>query len=277
MTNEPLSQNRVRHLLDYDPVTGTLIWKNPTSARVAEGGQAGVLASNGRRYVNIDNKRYLAHRLIWFYTHGQWPSVNLSAKNNDYDDLRLENYVELTAGETARRGGVRSTGKSGIRGVSWDKEKKKWMAHITKDYRSITVGRFHTKEEAQAARERAEQEHGLTPSVASADRARLAERVLRNARLRVEWRKIAGGAVDWKTFDDFAADIGSAPPGRMVLVPVDPEKTLGPNNWAWVQSSKWDHKTAEGRQAYQKQHRDRHRNTYRDKALRKVFGIRYAD
>ena len=154
---------------------------------------------------------------------------------------------------------------------------QKWMAHITKDYRSITVGRFHTKEEAQAARERAEQEHGLTPSVASADRARLAERVLRNARLRVEWRKIAGGAVDWKTFDDFAADIGSAPPGRMVLVPVDPEKTLGPNNWAWVQSSKWDHKTAEGRQAYQKQHRDRHRNTYRDKALRKVFGIRYAD
>lgn len=282
MTSDFVTQDRVRYLLDYDPVLGTLIWRNPTSERVVEGGQAGTVASNGRRYVNLDNKRYLAHRLVWFYVHGVWPVANLSAKNNDYDDLRLANYHELSPSDTVRQGGVRSPGTSGIRGVCWDKQKKKWLAHITVDYRSVNLGRFNSKEEAAEARQAAEKRYGLLSSVSAVERARLAERTLRNARLRVSWRRLlaqSGGIVGWGSYEEFANEVMDAPKGRvrMVLAPLDENISVGPGNWKWVESSLWNHKTKQGRKDYQTQHRARHKNSYRDKALRRSFGIGWAE
>lgn len=280
MAADDLAQARLHFLLDYDPVTGALNWKNPTSERVAEGRCAGVLAGNGRRYVDLDNKRYLAHRVIWFYVHGKWPSANLAALNGNYDDLSLANYEERTARETARGGGARTTNTSGIRGVSWDKTKGKWLAYITHNYKSQYIGRFDTKEEAGAAREAFERNLGRVPQLDPQAQIAKAARVAKNARLHVLWRKTlkqTNSVTGWASFEQFAQDVGSAPDTRMILVPIDAEKTLGPGNFTWKPAAKWDYSTSEGRHEYMLAHRADNRNSYRDKALRRNFGITIDD
>lgn len=52
-----------------------------------------------------------------------------------------------------------STNKTGIRGVSWSKEKKKWRAHISVGNKSKHLGYFDTTEQAAEARASAEKQH----------------------------------------------------------------------------------------------------------------------
>lgn len=47
--------------------------------------------------------------------------------------------------------GQRSNNTSGIRGVSWCKQTKRWSGQVQHNYKGYTVGRFNTKEEAEAA------------------------------------------------------------------------------------------------------------------------------
>ena len=47
--------------------------------------------------------------------------------------------------------GAFSTSKTGIRGVSWDKERSLWKATVTHNYKQHMVGRYATIEEAEAA------------------------------------------------------------------------------------------------------------------------------
>ncbi len=152
MTERVITREYVRELLDYDPATGVFVWKAPLSRRVKIGQEAGVVAANGRRYISADGRVYMAHHLAWLYVYGEFPVGNLSPKNGDYLDIRIDNLKPETAAETARRGGQnRSAGKSGVKGVSYDRERDKWIATVTREYRSVRIGRFDTKEAAEAA------------------------------------------------------------------------------------------------------------------------------
>jgi len=48
-------------------------------------------------------------------------------------------------------GFLRTFGSSTFRGVSWSREKKKWLAKITVNYRQIFLGRFSSEKEAARA------------------------------------------------------------------------------------------------------------------------------
>lgn len=48
---------------------------------------------------------------------------------------------------------------SGYSGVSYSKNKKKWVAYIKFQYKSISLGTFATKEEAIHARKNAEEKY----------------------------------------------------------------------------------------------------------------------
>lgn len=280
MTHGTLTQKRLAYLLDYNPVTGSMTWKHPTSERAIEGRRAGTIAGNGRRYVALDNKKYMAHRLAWFYVYGAWPTANLCALNENYDDLRIANYVERTASETGRLGGPRKTSKSGTRGVSWSEKKGKWLACITHNYKYQHIGWFSSKEAATTARKQFELDLGRIPTLSPEAQVDKATRIAKGARLHVLWRKTlkqTSGVVGWTCFEAFAVDVGSAPDTRMLLVPIDTEKPLGPGNFTWKSAVKWDHKTSEGRHAYMRAHRAENRSSYRDKELRRDFGITLAD
>lgn len=71
MKTRPPSRDRLRELLDYDPKTGALTWRARThlgstwwNNRYA-GKPAGSLTAEGYIAVKIDDRNYLAHRLIW--------------------------------------------------------------------------------------------------------------------------------------------------------------------------------------------------------------------
>lgn len=279
MKTRTMTQARLMELLDYDPSEGIFRWKAPQSNRVRVGDEAGSVASNGRRYISLDGGHHMAHRLAWLYVYGKWSDKHVSAIDGDYLNLRIDNYREETAASIAWRG-VRRSGSSGIKGVSWDKSKNKWLAYITRDYRRVHLGRYDTKEQAAEAYKRAAEGEGL-PVVDHAYRATKARGLAIAAKQRIVWRRTqraAGGLTGWDSFGEFAKDIGSSPPQGYVVVPVDQSRPVGPDNFTWAPelAREFDTRTREGRIAYSRAYRVANPNVFKGKHLEKKFGITLA-
>jgi hypothetical protein len=57
--------------------------------------------------------------------------------------------------QNRRENTLYSTSTTGVKGVSYNKEKRKYEATVTRNYRTIHLGRFNTVEDARAAVEAA--------------------------------------------------------------------------------------------------------------------------
>jgi hypothetical protein len=79
--------------LNYDPATGALVKKS--SRRRAD-----FKVSNGYRAVNINNRRFQAHRVAWLLVYGIMPDGQIDHINRTRDDNRLAN-LRLKAALTA--------------------------------------------------------------------------------------------------------------------------------------------------------------------------------
>ncbi len=71
--------------------------------------------------------------------------------NGDKLDNRRANLRVATQAQNNRNGPKPITNKSGLKGVSWDKVNRKWVAQINFDKKVIFLGRYGTSEEAYAA------------------------------------------------------------------------------------------------------------------------------
>lgn len=80
--------------------------------------------------------------------------------NHDKLDNRRENLRIVTPLQNSRNLKVSKKNKTGIRGVYWDKQRDKWTAQIKIMYKSTSLGRFNTLEEAIKARKKAEVTYG---------------------------------------------------------------------------------------------------------------------
>ena len=148
---ETLTQQQIQTALCYDSDTGVFTWKKPTSNRVRVGDVATCLNSHGYLRIGLFGKRYLAHRLAWFYIHGVWPTHEIDHINRNRTDNRIANLRESTREENALNVGARLTNSSGIKGVSWDKVCKRWRVQLRIKGKQTYVGVFKTKEEAAIA------------------------------------------------------------------------------------------------------------------------------
>lgn len=270
-----ISRADLREVLDYDAEAGKFKWRDREGRpSYFANREPGTVGANGRLYIGLNGKRYLAHRLAWFYVKGAWPKYNVVPANGDYLDLRFSNLKEELPADTARKSS-RRLGESGMRGVVWSKDKAKWRAEITVDYKNKFLGYFNTKEEAQSAylAERA------------AIRAADSQNPARREALRVasNWRRLwrrtlkaAGGATGWESIEDFIVDIGEFLPNRS-LEPANPETKIGPGNWQWLETlrGQFDQSTREGRIAYDRAHRTAFPDAHRDRSLKKYFGITF--
>jgi Recombination endonuclease VII/AP2 domain len=268
------TQARVKHLFAYDSQTGNLLWNKPESARAKAGAIAGHIAANGRRYVGVDGRQCLVHHVIWLWHKGSWPAQNIAPENGDYLDTRIENLIEQTAQETVAKGRLRSTNKSGVKGVWFDKAKGKWAAQIVRDYHTYFVGRFATLEEAKQALDRAREadqrelgihEHRRDTKKTAHRRKRAWNRMIRDC----------GGRHKWATIEAFCADVGSPPQRGYYVAPRDASKPIGPRNFVWS-APQHDYETAEGRLNAQRVWNADNADARRDKQLRRNFGITLA-
>ena len=130
---KPLTQERLRQLLHYDPATGVFRWAQITSHRVSVGDVAGSIkdptGDRPYRTIMIDGKNYRVNRLAWLYVHGGSPRF-IDHKNGDTLDDRIDNLRPCTRSQNnanAKRG---ARNRSGFKGVCWVTEKSKWIAQI---------------------------------------------------------------------------------------------------------------------------------------------------
>ncbi len=103
-------------------------------------------------------KKLLAHRVAFFLYHGHypvWPN-SIDHINHDGCDNRISNLREVTAKEQAMNTRLSKSNTSGVKGVSFLKDRNKWRASANIDGKKTNLGTFLTMNEAAAARLKAE-------------------------------------------------------------------------------------------------------------------------
>lgn len=94
-----LTSHRLKELLDYSSTTGVFTWLAKSSIHthnIKVGDIAGSV-NKGHGYLSIwiDGYCFLAHRLAWFYTYGEFPQNVINHKNRNKIDNRLENLEDV--------------------------------------------------------------------------------------------------------------------------------------------------------------------------------------
>jgi HNH endonuclease len=139
-----MSIKRLRELLDYDPKTGEFRWKVNTSSTGRAGAIAGCLDNRGYRYIRIDGRLLLAHRIAWAMCYGRWPK-EIDHKNRDKSDNRIANLRSATRSQNNANRGKRPVG------VYPNSHGERWYAKVRKNCKDIRLGSFPTKAAAMAA------------------------------------------------------------------------------------------------------------------------------
>lgn len=170
-----IDQATLRSLLDYNPETGDLTWKDRDRSAFKNelsylrwkstyyGRKAGSPISSGYLAVKVGGRKgrlFLAHRLIWLWMTGEWPADSIDHINHDRLDNRWANLREVTHAENMKNLARRSGNKSGATGVFQVSQSKKWRAYIQRDGKRHYLGMFSERNEAVTARRSAERELG---------------------------------------------------------------------------------------------------------------------
>lgn len=143
MTDKILTQDRLKELLSYDPETGVFTHKTYRGGRIKAGERAGALMNKGYVHIKVDGKKYLAHRLVWLYVSGQFPTDEVDHINGDRADNRLVNLRAVTKKQNCENRKQQINNKSGHRGVHWHKASGKWQAMIRHQGELIPLGLFN--------------------------------------------------------------------------------------------------------------------------------------
>ena len=147
-----LTQEYLKSILDYDPLTGVFTWKyreggfKGWNSRYA-GKFAGSKMVNGYMNISIDGKRKLSHRMAYLYMAGSLPR-EVDHKNHIRDDNRWCNLRASNSYINSRNQKLRSTNTSGFNGVYWDKAKGLWYVRIGLKGKNLHGGYFELKEDA---------------------------------------------------------------------------------------------------------------------------------
>jgi hypothetical protein len=155
-----MTQKKIKKLIHYDPVSGFVMAKVNFGTRTKVGD---IIKSKKNKYLRlqINNRRYVLHRLIWLYMTGSFPEKYIDHINHDKTDNRWENLREVSHRDNCRNFPMLSTNTSGQVGVSWNKEKNMWRARINIDDKEIFLGYFVEFHKAVDARKNAEVLYGF--------------------------------------------------------------------------------------------------------------------
>ncbi|NHT75885.1 HNH endonuclease [Rhizobiaceae bacterium CRRU44] len=166
----------LKSLFHYDSSHGELYWKErPEPAfkcfrdyrrwnALYAGKKAGCISkSTGYRYVAYQGRKYEVHRLIWAIETGQWPD-RIDHKEGRRDDNRFSELRSVSHSENMRNQAMPKSNTSGICGVYFSKQTRKWVAFITGRGRKISLGHFERKEDAAKARKDAELKYDFHPN-----------------------------------------------------------------------------------------------------------------
>lgn len=168
-------QGYLKSILTYDPSNGIFTWRHRPSApaqwNVRYAGEvAGRTNINRRRPVceiKIDGKLYLAHRLAWLYMTGDWPPNEIDHRDTDSLNNRWNNLRRATRSQNNSNVGPQKNNSTGFKGVSFHKDRGKYVAQIMANRKIHYLGYFDDPEKAyEAYCNAAEKLHGEYARVA---------------------------------------------------------------------------------------------------------------
>jgi len=139
-----ITQERLKELLDYDPISGIF-------TRKKDGKIVGRLNENGYVIINVDGILFRSHRLAWLYVYGGIVPFPLDHIDGNKENNSINNLRSCTQSQNQANIPLSKNSTSGLKGVWYDKPKKKWKAGIKKDNKKYHLGYYLTKEEAHEA------------------------------------------------------------------------------------------------------------------------------
>jgi hypothetical protein len=142
-----LDQKRLKQLLHYDPDTGEFTWKVNSGNGTFFGNKAGSPVAAGYIYIQIQGKKYRAHRLAFLYMTGKWPKRQVDHINRVRDDNRWSNLRDVTQ--------QLNNFNTGGKGYGWHKATKKYVAYVRYNRKDIHLGLYDCQLDARAAHLRA--------------------------------------------------------------------------------------------------------------------------
>ena len=120
------------------------------------GKPAATCKKDGYHYVHFNYRTELAHRLAYKIMTGQDP-VEIDHIDGNRSNNKWSNLKNGTRTDNLRNLALKRANKSGYHGVAFSKRQQRWTAYIT-------LGAFDSKEEAVAARKKAEAFLGFHPN-----------------------------------------------------------------------------------------------------------------
>jgi hypothetical protein len=157
---KPLTQKRLKELLNYNPETGIFRWKESRGCK-----ESGSLAGNKNSYgyiqIQIDRKLYNASRLAYLYIKGYLPEYEVDHEDRVRDNNKWENLRHASRLCNMRNKSIYRNNKSGVTGVYWSKSKAKYESQIRINGKAKYLGHYHSLIEAVKARWEAEVKYGF--------------------------------------------------------------------------------------------------------------------
>jgi|TARA_R110000851_G_scaffold171741_1_gene318053 hypothetical protein len=173
---------KIRKRVAYDALTSTFTWKpRPVSDFLGQkypawrthkiwtkrfDGKPAFRKENksGHLAGSIDGFAAYAHHLVWFFETGEWPTkpinhIDGNPRNNSFVNLRMVSQTLVTRNQSMN---TRNT--SGVVGVYFRKETRKWVARIGARDSMQALGSFELFEDAVKARKIAESKGGYHPN-----------------------------------------------------------------------------------------------------------------
>jgi hypothetical protein len=134
-----ISREDLSEILEYLPEQGTFRWRRA-------GKQAGCRDTRGYISITVAGKKYQAHRLAFLLMTGDIPPevdhIDQNPSNNVWSNLRAADHQRNMVNRDLKS-------RTGVRGVRYRPQRGKWGAEIGVEGKSIWLGSFDSKEEAQ--------------------------------------------------------------------------------------------------------------------------------
>jgi hypothetical protein len=156
---ERVSIETIREWLAYNAETGDIVWRRSKKG-VRVGERAGYIShpsrksgTGGHRAIKIEQRRFFGHRIAWAMHYGDWPpdGFDVDHINGNRDDNSIVNLRLATRSQNIANSKRSKLNTSGVKGVTWSKRERKWMAQIRVAGKRINLGYYSCIEDAGRA------------------------------------------------------------------------------------------------------------------------------
>ncbi len=164
LSDDDLTAETLRRILDYDPQSGVFVWRNPIRKDKVGQIAGGIKADpNGQKSIRIvltvdkRSKAFRAHRLAWLHVYGKWPDGEIDHVDHNPLNNAIANLRDVSHQQNMRNQKQYANNQSGVTGLRKSQNGDKWVAEISGTY----IGTYDTKDAADAARAAAEDDRGF--------------------------------------------------------------------------------------------------------------------